>query len=386
MNLIVGALEPESGSAFASPSTAASRARRRGSSATSTAPGRWASRACTSWCASPAGPTERTFEIEFDEGGIAAYCFTFGYQRRTFARLDERLCHPRPRRKGEETREGRLPGQLLCRRWIGNGRCLATAVLGRRDECAAIDSLLDGVRRGASGALLIRGEPGLGKSTLLGYAAQVAEASASYGRAGSRAKIELPYAGLQQVCAPLMDGMVAARAAARRDGGRLRSQRGRDPGPLPRRPGRAEPAVGGRGGTAAARALVDDAQWLGAASRQALAFVARRLGADSVALLLARASRQRSSTASRSSGCQASPIRTHGSSSTQCSSAASRAVRERFLAETRGNPLALLELPWTLTPARRPAALRCTAGCRSRVVSRRASAAASPRCPSRRGS
>ncbi len=236
-------------------------------------------------------------------------------------------------------------------------------MLGRGDECAAIDDLLDGVRRGASGALLIRGEPGLGKSTLLAYAAQAAEGFRLVAAGGVEGEIELPYAGLQQVCAPLMDGLGSLPEPQREA---MAVAFGLSAGETPDRFLVGLAALSLLSAAAEDRpllVLVDDAQWLGAASRQALAFVARRLGADSVALLLTA----RESTEELDG---VPELRLSGLTDADARKLLDavlvgrfdQQVRERFLAETRGNPLALLELPWTITPAEEASGLALHSG------------------------
>src|SRR3954447_26870732 len=167
---------------------------------------------------------------------------------------------------------------------------------GRRSECAVIDRLLDAVRTGGrrgavgggeSGALVLRGEPGMGKSALLDYLVGRAPGLQVVRAAGVQSEMELAFAGLHQLCAPMWE-----RAAQL---------------PGPQRDALAT-AFGLHAGTPADRFLVglavlgllaeaaqerplvcvvDDAQWLDRASAQALAFVGRRLVAESVALVFA---------------------------------------------------------------------------------------------------
>ena len=104
--------------------------------------------------------------------------------------------------------------------------------------------------------------------------------------------MELAFAGLQQLCAPMLDRLDRL-PGPQRDalGDGVRAEGGRATGPLPRRAGGAEPARRGRREEQPLVCLVDDAQWLDQASAQALAFVARRLLAESVALVFADARR-----------------------------------------------------------------------------------------------
>jgi hypothetical protein len=84
-----------------------------------------------------------------------------------------------------------------------------SVLLGRGEECAMVDDVLGQARAGASGVLLVAGEPGVGKSALLEYAAQSASASGFQvvRAAGVEPEMELAFAGLQQLCAPLLDGL-----------------------------------------------------------------------------------------------------------------------------------------------------------------------------------
>ena len=149
---------------------------------------------------------------------------------------------------------GRIPGRLrLLSRWP---RAVPAVLLGRASEREVLDRLLENVRGGQSAVLVIRGEAGVGKTALLRPLRSAGRrASASPGSPGVESEMELPFAGLHQLCAPMLDRLDAlpepqqARPARRvRPGGRRRA------GPLPGRPGRAQPAVrGGRGAAAAVR-------------------------------------------------------------------------------------------------------------------------------------
>src|SRR3954454_9526727 len=80
-----------------------------------------------------------------------------------------------------------------------------TTLRGRDTECAVIDRLLDAARSGESGALVVRGEPGIGKTALLEYAIDSASDLRLLRAAGVQSEIELAFAGLHQLCAPLLD-------------------------------------------------------------------------------------------------------------------------------------------------------------------------------------
>src|ERR1700736_4022991 len=156
---------------------------------------------------------------------------------------------------------------------------------GRRDECEALDSQLQRVRAGASSVLVVRGEAGVGKTALLEYVAERASACRIVRGAGVESEMELAFAGLHQLCAPMLDGLDGL-PGPQRDA--LRVAFGLQDGAAPNRflvalavlsllaeAAEVEPLV----------CLVDDAQWLDRASAQALAFVARRLLAEHVAMV-----------------------------------------------------------------------------------------------------
>ncbi|HEV3289281.1 MAG TPA: ATP-binding protein, partial [Streptosporangiaceae bacterium] len=167
------------------------------------------------------------------------------------------------------------------------------AVLGsvgladRRVECAALDRLVEAVRAGQSRALAVYGEPGAGKTALLDYLAGHAADCQVLRAAGVQSEMELAFAGLHQVCAPLLDRLEVLPVPQAQA---VRTAFGMSAGPVPDRflvglavlsllaeVGAKQPLV----------CLVDDAQWLDRASAQVLAFVARRLEAESVGLVFA---------------------------------------------------------------------------------------------------
>ena len=126
-------------------------------------------------------------------------------------------------------------------------------LLGRAGEREALDRLLDNVRGGQSAVLVIRGEPGVGKTALLHYCARQASGFRVARIAGVESEMELPFAGLHQLCAPMLDRLAALpepqQAAL---GVALGLSSGAAARPLPRRSRRAEPAGRGRRGAAAA--------------------------------------------------------------------------------------------------------------------------------------
>jgi hypothetical protein len=158
---------------------------------------------------------------------------------------------------------------------------------GRVHECQVLDRLLEAVRAGDSGALVVRGEPGVGKSALLEYVAGTASGCRVARTAGVQSEMELAFSGLGQLCASMLD-RVDRLPEPQRDA--LRTAFGLAGGAAPDRFLVGLAVLGLLSDAAAGEplvCLVDDAQWLDQASAQALAFVARRLVAESVALIFA---------------------------------------------------------------------------------------------------
>src|SRR4051794_1297507 len=228
------------------------------------------------------------------------------------------------------------------------------AFRGRTSERELLDRLLDSARGGRSAVLVIRGEPGMGKTSLLRYAAREASGFRVAQVAGVESEIELPFAGLHQLCAPLLaalDGL----AAPQRDA--LRIALGLAAGDPPDRFLVALATLGLLSAVAEERplvCLVDDAQWLDGPSAGVLGFVARRLLAEPVAMVFAvrEPSEDRELTALPElalEGLEDADARALLSS--VLVGRLDERVRDRIVAETRGNPLALLELPRSMTPA-----------------------------------
>ena len=158
---------------------------------------------------------------------------------------------------------------------------------GRRRECEALDRLLQRVRVGESSALVLRGEAGIGKTALLDYVAEQASGCRVARAAGVQSEMELAFAGLHHLCAPLLDGLDALPAPQREA---LQVAFGLRDGAPPDRFLVALAVLSLLAETAEARPLVcviDDAQWLDRASALVLAFVARRLLAERVAMVFA---------------------------------------------------------------------------------------------------
>ena len=158
---------------------------------------------------------------------------------------------------------------------------------GRRRECEILDDLLAAVRTGQSRVLVLRGEAGIGKTALLEHLGRSASGFQVARAAGVESEMELPHAGLHQLCAPFAD-RIDNLPGPQRDA--LGTAFGRRGGEAPSRFLLGLAVLGLVSDVAEEKPLLwilDDAQWLDEASSQTLAFVARRLGAESVALVVA---------------------------------------------------------------------------------------------------
>src|SRR5580692_6350911 len=230
----------------------------------------------------------------------------------------------------------------------------ARRLLSRRSECAALDQLVASVRAGPSRALVLRGEAGIGKSALLEYLVQRASGCAMARAVGVESEMELAYAGLQQLCAPFVDRLERL-PGPQRDA--LGTAFGLRDGAAPDRFLVGLAVLSLLSDVAEDRPLVcivDDAQWLDAASAQALAFVARRLGAESVGLVFAvreRGDERHFEGLPELAVGGLDDREARELLATVVAGPLDERVRDRIVAETRGNPLALLELPRGRTPA-----------------------------------
>lgn len=258
---------------------------------------------------------------------------------------------------GSEFRYSRYPVHRVRVVYI-DGRTLLgstrppTDLIGRARECRSLEELLDSVRGGQSRVLVVRGDAGIGKSALLQWLVDAATGFQLVHATGVESEMTLPFAALHQLCAPMLDRLEAL--------------------PEPQREA-ARTAFGLAAGSAPDRLLIglavlsllsefaaeapllcviDDAQWLDHESAQTLAFVARRLQVDAIGLVFA----------TRRSIAELSGFPTmiveglhDGDAQTLLSSVLhvplDTRVRDRIVAETRGNPLALVEWPRGLTDA-----------------------------------
>jgi len=158
----------------------------------------------------------------------------------------------------------------------------ATGLMNRVSERDALDRLIDAVRAGQGRALVVRGDPGVGKTVLLDHLAGQARGCRVARAVGVQSEMELAFAGLHQLCAPMLSRAERLPVPQREA---LRTAFGIAAGPPPDRflVGLAVLSLlSGAAGERPLVCLVDDEQWLDRASAQALAFAARRLLAESV--------------------------------------------------------------------------------------------------------
>ena len=219
---------------------------------------------------------------------------------------------------------------------------------GRDTECARLDQLFAEAQLGRSAVLVLRGEPGIGKSALLDYAAERAEGCRVLRAIGAEWEMELAFAGVHQLCSGLLDRRERL-AEPQKDA--VATAFGLSSGPQPDR-FLVGLAVLGLLSDAAEECplvcIVDDVQWLDRSSAQVLAFVARRLSAESVVVLFAEREPSRLEELAGLPALQVVGLSDASARELLASvitAPLDERVRARILAETRGNPLALLELP-----------------------------------------
>src|SRR3954449_9689851 len=221
---------------------------------------------------------------------------------------------------------------------------------GRVDECALLDTFVDAVRRGEGPALVVRGEAGIGKTALLEHLVRSASDLTVLRVMGVESEMELAYAGLHQLCASLLDQLHTLPTPQRQA---LESAYGLSAGGAPDRflVGLAVLSLLSEAGDERPiLCLVDDAQWLDRASALTLAFVARRLLADRVGVVFA--AREPGGELAHLPELEVRGLLRDDARALLGSTVWLRLdapVRDRIVAETHGNPLALLELPRGLT-------------------------------------
>ena len=225
-------------------------------------------------------------------------------------------------------------------------------LLGRRSECEVLDRLLGAVRAGESRALVVRGDPGVGKTALLEYLVEHALGCRVARAAGVQSEMELAFAGLHQLLAPMLDRLDRLPGPQR---AALATAFGLGPGSAPDRFLVGLAVLGLLAEVAEERPLVcvvDDEQWLDRASAQVLGFVARRLVAESVGLVVAARVPSEELV-----GLPELVVEGLGEADARAllegvvTGPLDPRVRDQLVSEARGNPLALLELPRGLPPA-----------------------------------
>ena len=227
-------------------------------------------------------------------------------------------------------------------------------LLGRSAECEALDRLLADALAGRSQVVVLRGEAGVGKSALLDYVSDRVSGWQVARAVGAESEMELAYGGLHQLCGPILDDLDQLPAPQR---GALATVFGRSAGPTPDRflvglatltlfaeVAERQPLV----------CIVDEAQWLDGASAQILGFVARRLLVERIAIVCAARTDIGDHVLD---GLPEMPIRGLGDTDARAllldnlHSPLDAAVSDQIIAESHGNPLALLELPRTWSSA-----------------------------------
>ena len=225
-----------------------------------------------------------------------------------------------------------------------------TSLLGRADECALLDGLIADIRRGESRSLVLRGEAGIGKTALLTYLVESASEETVVRAVGVESEMELAFAGVHQLCGPMLDRLPRLPPPQRQA---LEIVFGQSAGSAPDRflVGLAVLSlVSEAADDRPLLCVVDDAQWLDQASALTLAFVARRLLAEPVGIVFA--AREPGEELQHISELEVRGVR-NGHARALLGSAVrfqlDERIRDRIIAETGGNPLALLELPRGLT-------------------------------------
>jgi DNA-binding CsgD family transcriptional regulator len=230
-------------------------------------------------------------------------------------------------------------------------------LIGRERECARLDELLDDARHGRSRALVLRGDPGIGKTALLEYAIGRAEGVRVLRAVGIESESALAFSGLHQLLRPVLGALDQVPEAAAEALSRSLALA---------EPGEVNPFLAYAGAlqllaeaaeTEPVLAVIDDAHWLDPASTEAITFAARRLEAEAIAILFA----VREGEPTRLDPRGIAELRVEGLSAESArellagadDGSIATAVAGRLVAATRGNPLALVEIPGTLSEGQR---------------------------------
>jgi DNA-binding CsgD family transcriptional regulator len=235
---------------------------------------------------------------------------------------------------------------------VASSGCASTLLLGRGSERQILDRVLSAASAGHGGTIVVCGEPGIGKSTLLDHAMHSATGFQVLRAVGNEAEKELPFAAAQQLCAPSVVTLKELPAPYR---DALGVAFGHVAGSPPDRLFVGLALLGLFSQLASEKpvlCVIDDAQWLDRESAQALAIAARRLGSEPIAFLFGARTVPRDLI-----GLPCLPVFGLGQADARALLRSAlpdpfdEHVLERIVAETRGNPLALLELPRGLTSA-----------------------------------
>ena len=224
-------------------------------------------------------------------------------------------------------------------------------LLGRQREREVLGRLLGAARSGNGGVLVVHGEPGVGKSALLEWTVAEGRQFRVLRTLAVEGEMELPFAALEQLCSPILDRSEQL-PDPQRDALHVAFGLSAGHAPNPFLVGLA--ALGLLSEASEERPLlcvVDDAQWLDRASARALAFVARRLLAEKIALVFA--ARELGDALAGLPELRVEPLGRRDARTLLESvlpAPLDERVLDRIVVETRGNPLALLELPHGLTP------------------------------------
>ncbi|MFD4637694.1 AAA family ATPase [Lentzea sp. NPDC058436] len=218
----------------------------------------------------------------------------------------------------------------------------APPLLGRDDEISCLSGMLAAAREGRGGALVLRGEAGMGKSALLDHVRESASGFRVLEASGSEFETELPYAALHQLCLPLLGSLTGHHREALDVAFGLANGK-----PDVLRVGMAALDLLG-GQEQPVLCLLDDAHWLDEASARVFAFLGRRLASEPVVLVFAARQPWARSLLDELPGLELRGLADAEARALLSSgpvAVVDDKVRERLLAEARGNPLALLELP-----------------------------------------
>jgi DNA-binding CsgD family transcriptional regulator len=228
----------------------------------------------------------------------------------------------------------------------------ASLLTGRSNERDVLDRLIDAVGAGESRALVLRGEPGVGKTALLEYVAEQASGFRVVRAAGVQSEMELAFAGLHQLLASMLDRLDDLPEP---QSDALRTAFGLASGRAPDRFFLGLAVLSLLSDVAEEQPLlcaVDDEQWLDRGSADVLAFVARRLGAESVGVIFAarNLSDELDGLPELVVG-ELSEVEAGALLDSILTAPLDPRVREQIISETRGIPLAILELLRDVTPA-----------------------------------